>query len=402
MVPIRARFPDAHIVAIERDPEVVSIFRTLNIGGTHDLDVMTGDVREKISSGSGFFDLVLCDVSDEGVTSEILRDASWVRALTTKMRRGSWLIVQTGTDRAETSTLQEIFSFQWDDRNAVNTLSAFRTRGSGTLGDPLPPGFLPFRAIPPFIERDFRELKRVAMNGVVGTSWRHGPLNFEGYISDTEPEIPRIGTTRLVLWQPLTRTDRPKGWIRLPVQPNATITGVGEISNPETYWEHWSEHAKRHRQKFLKDDRFEMIDLTYDRYMDIYRRIPRAIGITGLLCRIIDRKVERHGSLMVFFGVREKSSGAIVSGFNVLNIPEAHTSVHIASFILPEVRQTSVGVGMVDEWFRRSIALGIRFNDFDLFRAEGEPMSWQGFSQFKSQFVTHFVRYPKPLARFGR
>ena len=281
-------------------------------------------------------------------------------------------------------------------------MAAFRRFGSGTLGDTLPSGFLPYRAIPAFIQRDFREMARVAVNGVTGTAWKHGPLNFEGYLGDVEPDVPRSGVRRLVLWQPLTRSDRPKGWFRIPVQPNATITGVAEIKQPEAYWEHWSEHARRHRNKFLKDDRFEVIDLPYEQYEQIYTRLPRAMGITGLLTRITARKVERHGTLVEFFGVREKETGTIAGGFATFDIPEAKISVHLASFILPDYRQTSVGVGMVDAWFKRSIAKGIRFNDFDLFHAPGDPTSWHGFSQFKSQFVTHFVKYPKPLARFGK
>lgn len=85
----------------------------------------------------------------------------------------------------------------------------------------------------------------------------------------------------------------------------------------------------------------------------------------------------------------------------MIDVPEASLSIHHMAFYLPTAEHYSANVGLIDAWFRHGIERRLRFLDFDAFYAPGDPRSWRGFSRFKSQFGTRFIRYPNPLVKWA-
>src|SRR5690606_31616023 len=98
-------------------------------------------------------------------------------------------------------------------------------------------------------------------------------------------------------------------------------------------------------------------------------------------------------------GVRRKGEEKIIAGFVATDVPEAKQSKHFISFLHPEAKRAPVGTGLMDVWFERALANGTKHLDFGVFRAPGDPSSWEGFSKFKGQFGIFFIRYPYPLVR---
>ena len=109
-----------------------------------------------------------------------------------------------------------------------------------------------------------------------------------------------------------------------------------------------------------------------------------------------------HGDLFHLYGVVSLDTGELIAGLAVLDVPEIRVSIHVTGFILPIARHTPAGVGLINHWFCESQSRGIRFCDFDGFFAPGDPISWKGFSRFKSQFGVRFVAYPDPFWRIAR
>ena len=290
--------------------------------------------------------------------------------------------------------------------NAINMFSWFTDRfwtsRLQAVTSVVPEGYINFRATDAHVSREGSgdsPWKAVGNPGAVGLRWHHGPLWFEGYYGDTEPMIEPFPHLRFITWQPTTCRVVPRGWYRFWAHINARMTGFAEIHDPDRYTDPWSSHAKRHLRRWQKTQAYELVTMSFEEFCVGYREARMSRWLKYLFIDFLRKKIARHGERVEFFGARERASGRFVAGFAVGDVPETRCSVHLASFILPEAESTSVGVGMVDEWFRRSIAKGIRFLDFDIFWAPGDPKDWKGFSRFKQQFGVTFIRYSKPFVR---
>jgi hypothetical protein len=266
-------------------------------------------------------------------------------------------------------------------------------------------GYRPARTHVEYVAREathnLRGMEKVGSNECPGLRWKIGPFRFEAYLSDREPQIDPQGPTRLVIWQPITRNDEVNGWWHSFLPANPQLTGYVEIRDPDAYWKTWTSHMQRHRAKWLKEPAYSIEDVSVEAFCKNYTQKNMASWFEHMMIDMVQKKVLRHGERTHLFGAFD-TDHTMVAGFAVVDVPEGNQSIHLASFITPAAKRTSVGVGMVDIWFRRCIEKGYRYLDFDLFWAKGDPKSWKGFSQFKSQFGTQFIRYPKPYMKIVR
>lgn len=399
--PIHRRFPHSRITAIEFDPAMVELARRLgNLDDAPWLELRQGDAAQIIPRLQGKFDLILSDLYIDGRNSPELRDAVFVDNLKLVLAREGRLIVNRFREPDVLDAFDRKFSRHKTWRFRYNGLALYRHTGRGAIGDPLPEGYAPYRSLGIFQTRECGtgQCRFVGDLACPGMRWHHGPLWFEGYTGDLEPKIEPFGHRRMVIWQPVSRTDCPPGWHRSWVQMNASLTGFADLRETDPYWAGWSEHAQRHRKRWLKSGG-SVREVAAEEFLARYRRRDVRIKLKGTLIWLAENKLKRHGERNAYFGAFAPD-GEMVGGFAAMDIPEAKQSVHIASFVAPHGRDCSAGVGMVDAWFRRCLDKGYRFADFDLFWTPRDPSSWKGFSRFKGQFGVTYVRYPNPLVRF--
>jgi hypothetical protein len=263
--------------------------------------------------------------------------------------------------------------------------------------------YVPFRSARAYLERETKDGKRMLVDqgAMLGIRWHHGPLWFEVFFGDTEPRI-EPGPARMVIWQPTFAREKPKGWLHSWIQMNPRCTGYVEVGSKDAYWKSWSDHARRHRNRWLKEDRFQIEDVSLEDFIQAYRRGSALGWLKHFFISHLRTRNALHPSLMRIFGARDKKSGEILAGFVALDLPEVSSSLHLVSFVDRRAMDSSVGTGLIDHWFQEAIARGTRFLDFDLFWAPGDPREWKGFSRFKSQFGTKFIYYPRPFIRFVR
>jgi hypothetical protein len=399
---LEKRFRRAKITAIEWDPVMVEAADRMGMYGTRP-EIMLGDARELVPGLSGKFDLILGDIFQGSAPSQAFRDADFIGSIAAKLQHDGYFILNAFRNPEIFEVARQAMGKHRTWRFRHNRLALFRRFGRGCIGDPLPSGYIPYRGVEAYLNRECpgggHGQVRVGSGECVGSMWHHGPLWFEGYTSDVEPRPDSGGRKRIVIWQPVSRTDKPCGWRRSWVQMNPGLTGFADLRETEPYWAAWTSHAQRHRKRWLADPRFEIREAAAEAYMDAYRSRDVRLHMKSFHVWLLEKKIKKHDGLMVFLGAFDQA-GKMVAGFAALDIPEAEQSYHVASFILPEAKKTSVGTGLVDAWFRRCLDQGYRFADFDLFWTWGDPWSWRGFSRFKSQFGVTFVRYPKPLFRF--
>lgn len=402
--PLHKRFPKSRISVIEIDPAMVEIARRLKMyPREYRPQIIVGDAAEVLPRLEAKYDLIIWDMFVAGRTASIIRDSGFVEKISEKLERDGYLIVNYYREPEELVLFDVSLSRHGSWMYLYNGLALYRHFGCGNVGELLPEGYIPYRGVGKFLEREIAGEKNSVIldsGGCAGTRWKHGPFNFEGYTSDMEPIIDQSGPRRMVIWQPITRKDKPTGWRRSWIQMNPNVTGFADLRETEPYWASWTPHAQRHREHWLKKSGKSIREIQGGEFLEVYRSPRVKIELKTFQARLVEKKMQKHGERMVFFGAFDEA-GKLFAGLAVLDIPEANQSVHIASFMLPEVRKSSVGTGLVDAWFRRCLDKGFCFADFDLFWSWGDPWSWRGFSRFKGQFGVKFIRYPKPLIRFA-
>lgn len=275
-------------------------------------------------------------------------------------------------------------------------------------GRPLPEGFVHPQQDPSYAMGGFEPkygAKLVGQAGCVGARYRMGPFDIETYFSDQEPSISPAGRHRLVVWQPITQLDVPKGWWRFPAGLNARQHGVVGLGNrgrelgTGEYWKDWSGHAQRHRRKWLRDGAHEIAEADPDAYVAAYRASGRLPLLREDFVGIIRRRRLSHGKDMRLLVAREKATGRIVAGLGVLDLPGIKTSMHVTAFISPGAERTSAGHGLIDAWFRQSLERGLKFLHLGLVWYPGDPLGWRGYSRFKRQFAPTLIVYPTALVK---
>jgi hypothetical protein len=239
----------------------------------------------------------------------------------------------------------------------------------------------------------------IGHDGVCGTRWRHGPFFFEKYTTDEEPPVEPDGPRRYVIWQPLTRTVPPPGWGVAWFNISMRSGGVARLT--ADYEKSWASMARRHLKRWRAGaaaGEWRLVPATPSEFIEAFSRaVMRADLKDGFRPIIGDKQRFHPGLLRLWLAVR--ADGVPLAGLAVLDVPEADQSMHLIAFTTEAGHEAPAGVGLMAEWFETSLAKGYKWLDLGNFWAPGEPKSWQGFSRFKSQFVTDWLMMPKPFTR---
>lgn len=264
-----------------------------------------------------------------------------------------------------------------------------------------------YRSCEEFVRREmeaFRFFSFVGTSNIPGTHFALGPLVVEEYVGDEEPMFDNDGPLRKVEWQQVHRTDIPKGWRRSRMPPNTRHIGWVDLALIEQPYETtWTPHAQRHRRKWLRErEEWEMGPITVAEFVAGYRGADKEPILKAMFRDGLRKKFAAHGMRVHIIGARRKgSAGVHEAAFVSLDVPERRESLHFISYIHSSARSSSVGVGLMDEWFRRALLEQIEILNFGVFWMPGAPATWKGFSQFKSQFGVSYITHPVPLVRYA-
>lgn len=270
---------------------------------------------------------------------------------------------------------------------------------------PLPEGYRSYMAHPGYLAREVSTqcgFTLVGNDACAGVGWHYGPLRFERYVGDTEPEYDPTGPLRYVTWQRVNSNVVPPGWKPTRFVMATSRTGFATVDGVPEYFKTWSSHAQRHRKQWLKQAAdWEIVPITVDEYIAAYKRSTQDAFLKFLFSNMLKQKTIGHGERLQIVGARRKAPHSPTeAGFAFVNVPETQQSIHLMSFHSQAAKEVSVGTGLMDFWFRQAPAASTRYLEFGCFWTPGEPTSWKGFSKFKAQFNLHFTDYPHPLARW--
>ncbi|KKW31377.1 MAG: hypothetical protein UY76_C0059G0010, partial [Candidatus Uhrbacteria bacterium GW2011_GWA2_52_8d] len=216
---------------------------------------------------------------------------------------------------------------------------------------------------------------------------------------EREPDLRPTDKIRVITWQP-TQGNRFPGWWRIPrFLATHLLKGVA-ILKDANYWIPWSHHAKRHRKKFLTSRQYRIEEVDLKIFATAYH-FSRALDplTRRSFVRVLRYHLKRHPEDVHLRVVRRVSDGLLIAGLATIDYGDISQSDHVIAFIHREAQKTSVGVGLIDDWFARCLDRGIKFLLFGILHRSGDPRSWKGYSAFKRQFHLYEIAYPRPVWR---
>ena len=404
---IHARFPKAHVIAIEYDPVMVEIAKTIYLKPKDwvNVEVIVDDARVAIKKLDKKFDLIIVDLFIGQSLSPLLETDDFVKGLVPLLAKDGYMAMNFFRQKKEVAPVFDRYFSRWENLwYKTNQMSVYRNFGQGHAGDPLPEGYSDKKESLTYLQRLTNSVTYLAgTEACHGIGATKGPLTTEEYVSVIEPVTTSTSLFTYLHWQPLTALKK-EGWIHNPffiIDHYQKGIGVITEQNKDSYWASWSEHARRHRKKWLQDERFEMIDVNFEAFEQAYHTAGRLNWFQRKECMwILGYHAKKHPENVRLFGAREKATGEIVAGLALIQYKDIKQSLHNTSFINKRVRQTAVGVGLIDHWYNRGIEEGIRFFNFGNVWKKGDPVAWKGYSKFKRQFDLYLLRYPTPLVKF--
>ncbi|MBI5793595.1 methyltransferase domain-containing protein [Candidatus Uhrbacteria bacterium] len=402
---IQKRFPWVHVVALEYDEVMVALARQtyLKQANVGSVEVVLGDIRETLPRLSMEFDLILVDVFCGSRVAPALSDEEVLEALKRLLSFAGYLIVNCYRERElVTKLLERFFSAHRFKRIESNDIGLYRHEGMGKQGEAVPAGFqdrAQSRAYLETMRPNSARCQIIEDSGGLHLRSILGPFSFEPFVQASEPALRPDGKVRIISWQPY-QGGYFSGWWRIPFPFSTPFKkGVAVLGQAE-YWKDWSSHAKRHRKKFLQDDRYEIVEVDLATFAAAYRESKHLGPLTRrAFVGVLKAHLAVHSQDVHLTVAKEASSKRILSGLATIDYPPISQSTHVIAFVHPDAQGSSAGVGLIDQWFGRCLRERIRFLNFGVLRGPHDPRSWQGYTDFKRQFHLHEILYPKPVFR---
>lgn len=393
------KFPRSRLVAVEWDPAMIVLAKK-NISQHFwpQIDIRTGDAKTQVALLERSFDCIIIDLFCGKKVSPVAEEPSFAAFLQSRLLPGGTLLANFFEEPSIASAYRDFFSLEKILSYQYNRLFVFRPFGAGVVGSPLPTGYLPYRMCRSYMEREAENQRNTIIIGsddCPGYRTRYGSSTIDKFFGDALPRIEE--GKRLIVWRPFTRTDHPTGWLQSDLIGNIGLTGIAPVTRE--YWKSWSGHAQRHRTKWTHENEWALRELSLEEFLSAYSKTKKEFSLKKLFSLMLARKVRGHGDRVRLIGASRAGEREVFAGFASLTIPESRQAVHLISFIHAPARGSSVGVGMMDDWFSFGQKNGLRFLDFGLFWKKGEPKSWKPWSNFKSQFGIHFIMHPSPFAK---
>jgi len=230
------------------------------------------------------------------------------------------------------------------------------------------------------------------------------PLSLDEYRSDTEP-LSTAGPLRFVQWHRVTRTDTPPGWWKLPGETSQLCIGIHNNLN-SNYTAQWKKNAayySRHFKQTLRGSIYEIQKINFTEFASAFAYSTVAKDIPTLEIQKLKKRLELFPEKVSLVGVLRKSDNKLVAGINTFDSPQNKASHYGCGFYLPEVAKDHLMVSLMDEWFNLSVQKKLRVLHFGLFTPPGTGTGRsKTISDFKAQFVTHYIEYQPPLWQLTR
>lgn len=241
----------------------------------------------------------------------------------------------------------------------------------------------------------------VGVEGAIGRRYAFGPFCIEYYTTDKEPELSLFKGLRLVIWNPITRTESIPFWKKIPFDTNSMVYAYIDIRDTDNYWKNWNRTFKYYCNSWAKQSKYAVIETSYEVFNSHY--VSGAI-LDRNIKKAFSERMERHSlfqkNVTNFYLLQDTLSQDIFSGIATVDSFFANQTYYITGFTRKDLAPPQAGLWLLKHWMDTSSKKGIRYGNFGAIWTEGQPEKWKGFSRFKAKFNPKHLILPKEYYRF--
>ncbi len=240
--------------------------------------------------------------------------------------------------------------------------------------------------------------KAVGIPGSYGYARTVGPFVLVKYIlTDTEPSLDEVRAKTgsrhgLIYWSPRRKTEIPRYWRRSAKDLFLHDWRQGFSVVRSEYQDTWSSRASRNLKSFFSRGA-HVRPGTVQEYCSALPMSLLPKSLRGLILA----KLKKFDPLALRVFLVEYS-GEIVGG--LCTLPYNISSTHISSFLTPTGKEINAGTGCIDAWYQDALKNGITYLHFGGVWGQRDPKEWQGFSEFKRNFIDYEVEFESAYWRW--
>ena len=387
-------FPNARLTVVEWDPKIIELAKRFGfIQNPERVQIIQGDAAAILPSLRKNFDLIIVDLFQGKKVAAAVQE-SFFKSIQKILNKNGAVLLNVFEQLEIISLAQKYFNVegQWLDR--YNQLAILKQK--------IPDDFMPFRFVPEYLTAQAQLGKFSAVHSAIpGMQWQLGPIKFVKYLSDRQPDLKDIKQPAIIIWQRMNSAPKPKGWFSMSIVTSPKCTGFLDLS--ADYKDSFSSNVQKQLKKWQQQkESCELIAPNPEEFLQAYSKTEKPKDIINLHTQIFKDKLAAHGKNLRLLALRLRHDRNIVGGLAFLDLPGASVSAHIISFIHDQAKETPVGFALIELWLEHCKSNNIKYADFDILRAPGDPKSWQGYSDFKKQFGLQQIQYPPALVKFFR
>ena len=388
---LHKKFGNVSITCVEHDPIMIDIAKKIKLfKPEHTPQIILEDAKIALENINEKFDLILSDLFSGINPPNFYNDEIFLQNLQKKLGINGLLLINIFKNKELLSYFNNYFSKISEWRIRYNNFALYKYISKTFIHPRQDKKYLSADVVENF---RFELIKNADSPGI---RWRMGPIWFEKYFSDTEPNIQKFNHPRVIIWQPILMFEKPKTWKRLWFD-KMVKNGFTDITNKESYWNDWDYGARRYRNNFLKDKKYAIEKTSLQVFLSNYPNVKNYKKIKKWVMYKLNNYRKFCGNDVHFFLAIQNDKKIISGGLAIVDFPNLNQSIHLASFINPKVKDNQIGVGLIDYWFKECMKNKISILNFGAFWSCGDPRDWKGFSDFKSKFGIHFLEYPHSL-----
>lgn len=173
---------------------------------------------------------------------------------------------------------------------------------------------------------------------------------------------------------------------------HSTRSAFSILDTPE-YWKKWSSNARGHRNKLLR-----MIDewkieiktnATLEEFLEVYESVKTPHPYKKYFIKR-QRFLDKYSNANIRYYIAFVDGVALAGAVFLDDLP---TSTYLIAFQDVRGKSYHLGLAIIDRWFAESQELGYKYLDLDHMKDVFDPMSYSGYTKFKSEIADYELKW---------
>lgn len=188
-----------------------------------------------------------------------------------------------------------------------------------------------------------------------------------------------------------------KWWIRLGYYfshlYHHSTRSAFSLLNTREYWKKWSSKARWHRNKIFRElEEWKIIintDASLEDFLEVYKK-------TKIHHKWKAYNIWRQKFLSKNYSANIRIYTASVDWVilaGAIFLDDHPTSTYLIAFQDDAGKSYHLGLALIDRWFFESQKVGYKYLDLDHMRDSLDPLSYEGYTKFKSEIADYELRW---------